>query len=288
MTYKEYIIQIETNGSLLEDSDIFDLLIAIMGDLDFESFSVENGSISGYIQKDKADDNKLKEVFLSFPVENVTFRYTVKDLDDINWNEEWEKNYFAPQVFSCGRCVIRAPFHRPFPDAEIELLISPKMAFGTGNHQTTSLMIDYIMSVDMKGKSVLDMGCGTGILGLLAMKMGAESLVAVDIDKWAYENVKEHAEINGVNVKEVILGDASSIKGKGMFDLVFANITRNILIEDMDKYVSEMNENSTLVLSGFYENDIPLLVSKAESIGLAHVNTSIKDNWALLELRKIK
>lgn len=288
MIYKEYSFSIEKNTSALQNSEIFDLLMSVLGDCEFESFSSDDDILNAYIQKDKACDSSLDMALKAFPLDGVVFAYSSKDMEDVNWNEEWEKNYFSPQVFSSGRCVVRAPFHEPFPNAEIELLISPKMAFGTGNHQTTSLMIDYLMNTDVKDKTVLDMGCGTGILGLLAMKLGAKSLVSVDIDKWAYENVIEHAQLNDVNIKEIIHGDASSINGKGKFDIVLANITRNILLDDMDKYVSEMSGSSKLVLSGFYDHDVDTIVERGKSLSLTHCNTYIRDNWALVEMIKFK
>lgn len=286
MKYKEFKISVETNHSPLDIADIFDILSSILGDCDFESFSIEENILKAYAQESRIDITNIKSIFDNFPIDGIQFKYTSEDMEDINWNEEWEKHYFSPQIFADGKCVVRAPFHPSFPDAEIELLISPKMAFGTGNHQTTSLIIDYLMKADLKNKKVLDMGCGTGILGLLAMKLGAESLVSVDIDKWAYDNVKEHSVLNNVDIKDIIHGDAMSIIGMGPFDLILANITRNVLIADMEKYILEMSNHSSLVMSGFYQDDIKIIVNKGESLGLTLYNTMIKDNWALVEMIK--
>ena len=166
----------------------------------------------------------------------------------------------------------------------MEIIISPKMAFGTGNHETTSLICSWLLGHDLGGLRVLDMGCGTGILGIIALRRGASSLTAIDIDPWAYENVHENATLNAVSVDEIICGDASALEGKAPYDLILANITRNILLEDMPRYVAVMHSGSRLHLSGFYEEDMPLLVDRGAELGLEFVSSTTRHRWALVEL----
>ena len=158
------------------------------------------------------------------------------------------------------------------------------MAFGTGNHETTSLICSWLLGHDLRGLRALDMGCGTGILGIIALKRGAGSLTAIDIDPWAYENVQENASLNNVSIDEIICGDASTLEGKAPYDLILANITRNILLEDMPRYTAVMRSGSRLLLSGFYEEDIPLLVARGEELGLQFVANMVHNRWSLVEL----
>ena len=210
----------------------------------------------------------------------------MEDVPDVNWNEEWEKHYFQPIMIGDKLCQIRAPFHTPDPEAQTEIIISPKMAFGTGNHETTALMMGYIIGHSMKGLRVLDMGCGTGILGILALKQGAECLTAIDIDEWAYLNVLENAQLNGVHIEEAMQGDASSLAGKKPYDLILANITRNILLADMPAYVSVLKNGGHLILSGFYEEDVEVLTDRAKELGLSALGYEVRNRWTRLELVK--
>ena len=167
----------------------------------------------------------------------------------------------------------------------MEIIINPKMAFGTGNHETTSLVGEWILSHSVEGRRVLDMGCGTGILGLIALKRGARHLTAIDIDPWAYANVQENAPLSSLSIDEIICGDASALEGKAGYDLILANITRNILLEDMPRYRAVMLPGASLVLSGFYEEDIPLLRARGEELGLTFVMSEVRHRWSLVELR---
>lgn len=284
MGYNKYIFSITKNESNLDASIIFDMLSASLLDAGFDSFQDYDDRLEAYIAEELEVDTKA--VLESFPIQGLSFEVQKEKMPDINWNEEWEKNYFSPQLFASSRVIVRAPFHQSFPDADIEILISPKMAFGTGNHQTTSLIIEYLLSAELKDKSVLDMGAGTGILGILAKKLGAKSIVSIDIDKWSYENILENSTLNEVEISEVIHGDANSLIGKKPFDIILANITRNILLEDMHRYVEVMSTNSRLILSGFYENDIDILLKRGEELRLSFLSKANKDNWALLELIK--
>jgi len=166
----------------------------------------------------------------------------------------------------------------------LEIIINPKMAFGTGNHETTSLVGEWILSHDVSGQRVLDMGCGTGILGLIALKRGARHLTAIDIDPWAYANVQENAALSGVTIDEMLCGDAALLEGREGYDLILANITRNILLEDMPRYREVMRPGARLILSGFYEEDIPLLRARGEELGLTFVSSEVRQRWSRVEL----
>lgn len=287
MIYYKYTFQITSNNTSLEKENIFDILSSISATYGFDSFFNNENSLEAFISEKEATELDIKDLLNQFPIQGVSFSYSCEQEKDVNWNEEWEKNYFSPISFADGKCVVRAPFHDSNNNAEIEILISPKMAFGTGNHQTTSLIIDYLMSHDIHGLRVLDMGCGTGILGILSAKRGASHITAIDIDKWAYDNVQENAKLNNIHINEIILSDASCLKYKQPFDLILSNITRNILLQDMDKYVEVLSPEGTIILSGFYTEDVKMIKDKAEKLGLKMMSYSTKDNWALVEVKKI-
>lgn len=270
--------------SSLSDEDLSDWLISELGTIGFESFEQSEGAIKAFIPEQDYNEEGTRELLSSFPLEGFSYEYTTELLPEVNWNEEWEKNYFQPILLGEGQCLIRAPFHEPQPELPLEIIISPKMAFGTGNHETTSLICSWLLGHDLRGLRVLDMGCGTGILGIIALKRGAGSLTAIDIDPWAYENVQEDASLNNVSIDEIICGDASTLEGKAPYDLVLANIARNILLEDMPRYTAVMHSGSRLLLSGFYEEDIPLLVARGEELGLQFVANMVHNRWSLVEL----
>lgn len=288
MQYVVYRFALQAEGSAgegLAHEDLSDILSDSLVTLGFDSFEYERGGLKAYIPLELTDEASLEAMLANFPLEGVTFDYEKEILPEVNWNEEWEKNYFQPISLNDGACVIRAPFHTPAKEAEMELIISPKMAFGTGNHETTSLVIAYLMEQDLRGKSVLDMGCGTGILGILALKRGASHLSAIDIDEWAYQNVQENASLNGVHIDEVICSDARALEAKtGEYDLILANITRNILLEDMPAYARCLRPGGRLILSGFYLEDIDLLSQRAETLGLHLCSKRERNRWAMLEL----
>lgn len=274
----------------LTNEVIFDLLAEVLVPCGFDSFVAQPTALEAYIPTDKIDILLLIQCLKQFPLPNVHFEVTNNEEPDINWNEEWEKNYFQPLSFADGRCVIRAPFHPASPDAQIELIIAPKMAFGTGNHDTTSLIIEYLLANPPIGKRVLDMGCGTGILGLIALKQGAAALTAVDIDEWAYNNVMENTALNQLTAKTptICCGDASVLDAMGQFDLILANITRNVLLADMKHYALHLVPQGILVLSGFYQHDIAQLLDEANAQGLAEVTRATTDKeWSMLVVRKV-
>ncbi len=201
-----------------------------------------------------------------------------------NWNEIWEKNYFEPLVIS-NKCLIRAPFHKDYPQCEYEIIIEPNMAFGTGNHETTSMMVEVILGLDLEGKSVLDMGCGTGILSIMASLKGAKNITAIDIDEWSFNGTTENAELNNIQNIEPLLGDASSLGNKS-FDVIFANIHKNVLINDIPSYNSVLNTGGTLIMSGFYKEDMADIKAKAESMGLEDAGFKTKNNWVAYSFLK--
>lgn len=289
MRYTKYIWQLRVLPDELAPETVWDLLAAQLAEVGFESFETGENALFAYIPTEVIDSAAIAHAVSDFPIDGVAFAHQTEEVAEVNWNEEWERNYFQPIIIGEGLCAIRAPFHPPHPEVQTEIIISPKMAFGTGNHETTALVISYLLECGTKlsGLSVLDMGCGTGILGILALKQGAKTLTAIDIDEWAYQNVLENAALNGVSIPDALQGDAASLVGRGPYDLILANITRNILLEDMPAYVSAMADGATLVLSGFYEEDAPLLVARGRELGLSLIDQRSRNRWALLVLGKV-
>ena len=264
---------------------ITDVLSGLTADIGFESFvECENG-MKAYIQQSQFDEAALKQVVEDFPIPDASISYSITEPEDKNWNEEWEKNFFQPIVID-NRCVIHSTFHKDYPKAEYDIVINPQMAFGTGHHETTSLIIGELLDSDLQGKSLLDMGCGTSILAILARMRGASPCTAIDIDEWCVRNSLENIELNGVDNIAVSQGDASSLKSKGPFDMVIANINRNILLADMKHYIARMNPGAELLMSGFYIDDIPVIREEAERNGLHFVHHREKNRWAAVKFRK--
>ena len=259
-----------------------DVVSALAGDIGFESFVECEGGIQAYIQQALFNKEVLDEMISEFPIPNAKVEYTVKEAEDKDWNEEWEKNFFQPIIIG-DRCVIHSTFHRDIPQAEYDIVINPQMAFGTGHHETTSLIIGELLDNDLQGKSLLDMGCGTSILAILARMRGAAPCTAVDIDEWCVRNSLENIKLNGVDRISVFQGDASLLKDQGPFDVIIANINRNILLNDMKRYVSCMHPGSELYMSGFYVDDIPVIQAEAEHNGLRFVHHKEKNRWAAVK-----
>lgn len=259
-----------------------DVVSALAGDIGFESFVECEGGIQAYIQQALFNKEVLDEMISEFPIPNAKVEYTVKEAEDKNWNEEWEKNFFQPIIIG-DRCVIHSTFHHDIPQADYDIVINPQMAFGTGHHETTSLIIGELLDNNLQGKSLLDMGCGTSILAILARMRGAAPCTAIDIDEWCVRNSLENIELNGVDRISVFQGDASALEGKGPFDVVIANINRNILLNDMKQYVRCMRSGSELYMSGFYVDDIPVIQAEAERNGLRFVHHREKNRWAAVK-----
>lgn len=288
MQYTRYTISIASKPKELERDDLFDLIAAQLAEEGFDSFEQQDDLLLAYVPSDVLNcgfELRLEEA-LGF--EGLSLDYYGEEMPEVNWNEEWEKNYFQPIIIGDKLCQIRAPFHEADTSVKTEVIINPKMAFGTGNHETTALMMNYILEHRMQGKRVLDMGCGTGILGILALKEGAKSLTAIDIDEWAYLNVRENATLNDVEIELSLQGDASTLQGLEAYDVIFANITRNILLSDMPAYSEVLHPGGSLVLSGFYEEDIPTLLARAEELGLVFASSEVRNKWARLEVTKQK
>jgi ribosomal protein L11 methyltransferase len=255
-----------------------EILVAELGELPFESFIDSDSGIVAYIQKQFWTENILDDLhILSSPEFQVS--YTIEEIDQVNWNEEWEKNFEAIDVD--GICHVRAPFH-PKTGAKFDIVIEPKMSFGTGHHETTHMMIQHLLETNVEEKKTLDMGCGTAILAILAEMKGAQPIDAIDIDNWCYLNSIENAERNNCSQITVYEGDAELLKGK-KYDLIIANINRNILLNDMQSYVDCLNKEGILLLSGFYNEDIPFIDASCTEKGLTYVKKFERNNWVSLK-----
>ena len=262
-----------------------DVLAALLAEVGFESFVPEEGGMSAYVPQALHNEESIAAVVAEFPIEGFTITYESEFIEGEDWNAQWEKNYFQPIVLG-EDCVIHSTFHTDVPKARYDILIDPKMAFGTGYHQTTCHMLRAILASDMKGKSVLDMGCGTALLAILARKHGATDVVAIDIDEFAYENAKENIVLNGTPDIEVRLGGAEAIKESDCFDFVIANINRNILLMDMVNYVRCMHSGSQIFISGFYTEDMEVLKEEASRHGLRYLDYAENDRWAMMRFVK--
>ncbi len=258
-----------------------DILIAELADVGFESFEETTDGLKAWVQKEEFNEEAFKHIFLFHDAE-YAIGYTLEPIADKNWNEEWESN-FSPIELN-DKAVIKAIFHNTKP-YEYEFLISPKMAFGTGHHETTWLMANALFNLDLKGKKVLDMGCGTGILAVIAQKLGAINLVAIDIEEPAIENTHEHIALNKASDIEVRLGGAEQLKDE-KFDVILANINRNVLSRDMGHYEKVLNSNGLILFSGFFTTDVEIINAVATKLGLISVSETSKNNWAQLTFRK--
>ena len=255
-----------------------EILIAELGEKPFESFIETDLGIVAYIQKDLWSEDVLNDIYILTSPE-FTISYKIEEIDQVNWNEEWEKNFEPIDVD--GKCHVRAPFH-PKTDAEFDIVIEPKMSFGTGHHETTHMMIQHLLEIDVAGMKTLDMGCGTAILAILAEMKGAQPIDAIDIDNWCYLNSIENAERNNCHEITVYEGDAALLNDKH-YDLIIATINRNILLNDMQAYVDCLNKGGILLLSGFYNEDIPFIDACCAEKGLTYVKKFERNNWVSLK-----
>ncbi len=255
-----------------------EILIAELGEKPFESFIETDSGIIAYIQKDLWEETVLDDLYILESPE-FTISYHIEEIDQVNWNEEWEKNFEPIDVD--GKCHVRAPFH-PKTNAEFDIVIEPKMSFGTGHHETTHMMIQHLLQMDVTGMKTLDMGCGTAILAILAEMKGATPIDAIDIDNWCYLNSVENAQRNNCHAISVYEGDAALLEGK-KYDLIIANINRNILLHDMQQYADCLNKNGILLLSGFYNEDIPFIDASCTEKGLKFVTKLERNNWVSLK-----
>ncbi len=275
---------IEVNFVCVPNSEIItDVLSGQLSDIEFESFIRSDIGLLAYIPELRFSIGKIDNLIRNFLLD-AKIDYSFKVIEDKNWNEEWEKNYFQPIVFE-NNCIIHSSFQRPDGDYDYRILIDPKMAFGTGHHQTTGLILKEIVSMDLQDKSVLDMGCGTAVLAVLASMRGANPIIAIDIDEWAYRNALENIQMNNISNIKVLLGGAELL-GSETFDVIFANINRNILLQDIPCYTKVLNRGGKLIMSGFYEEDIPVIRERCEKNGLKYSYFSEMDNWVAIVCEK--
>ena len=277
---------IEVNITLGQNDPFRDLLVDALGNEGpYDSFVETPSGLKAYVQESLFDEDWLKEQLADIE-ELTSCSYTFENLPDKNWNEEWEKQHKPVLVEAANgkRVWVRAPFHEHRSDVDYEIEIEPKMSFGTAHHQTTYMMLSYLTELELAGQRVLDMGCGTAVLAILAKIRGADYVEAIDIDEWAYNNAIENAQRNGVALN-VRIGDASLLTDQ-QFDLIIANINRNILLNDMAAYAKVLAQGGTLLLSGFYESDVPVLQQHAEALGLQLQQQKVRQSWAALRLLK--
>lgn len=270
-----------------------EITAAIAGECGYETFLDTDNGVDGYVQVDFYDEPAIREALAEFPMDDVTVTFDTEEVEDKDWNETWEQEEgFAP-IYIDDRLVIYDVLHPEGHDSgtedgnaqsPIKIGIHARNAFGTGTHETTQMIVDMLLDMDLKGKRVLDCGCGTGILAITALKCGAADAVAYDIDEWSADNARHNAEINGVADRiEVFEGNAHVLSHiSGVFDVVLANINRNILLNDMSAFKEVMAHGGTLILSGFYEEDVPLLEEKAESLGLSLKEKKEEGEWRML------
>lgn len=308
MKYYQYTFSARYDSSLIEAETVSDVLSALLAEIGFESFvhsrdlsmekvadptnpeaatfvyTTEEDEYSAYIQQSLLDEDALTTLIEDFPLPGVEISYSQSEPEDRDWNAEWEQHYFQPICVEAGQhsCSIASTFHKDVPAAEYEIRIDPRMSFGTGHHQTTSQIISRLLEMDCTGMEVLDMGCGTSILAILARMRGARHCWAIDIDEWCVDNSRDNIALNHLDQIDVILGSAESLKDLPKFNLIIANINRNILLQDMATYAAAMLPGAQLVMSGFYTEDVAVLQEKAESLGLHLCDQRSRDNWACI------
>ena len=267
-------------------ADASDVLAAMAGEAGFETFEETETGLKGYVQQNLFDVSVLKTALEDFPFEDTTISYDIREAEDRDWNEQWEQEGFEPIVIS-DNLIIHDGRHLPDSTPDIAIEIDAKLAFGTGTHETTRMICSTLLELQPKGR-VLDCGTGTGILSICALKLGAQEAIGYDIDEWSVDNARHNAVINQIDNRFTsLLGDASILnKVEGTFDLVMANINRNILLNDMPQFVSKMNAGATLILSGFYTDDCQILIEKAQTLGLSLQQQKEDQQWACLVLKR--
>lgn len=263
--------------------EITDLLAAFLADTGYESFVPDEHGLTAYVINDNYNAETVAGILADFPI-TADFSTTCNIVEGKDWNEEWEKHYFKPIVIA-GKCAIHSSFHTDVPEAEYDIVIDPKMAFGTGHHSTTNLMVSYLLDLELKGKSVIDMGTGTAILAILASMRGAAQVFGIEIDHGAWENAIDNVRLNDAKA-DIIEGDSTALKHLEKADIFIANINRNIITGDMEAYASRLRIGGTMLLSGFYEEDIPIVADSAAKYGLVLEEIRTDKNWAAIRLRK--
>lgn len=263
------------------DQQVIEILIAELGEFGFESFQETEKGLFAYIPVNQFEEQKIEE--LPVQLADNMIEYSYQTIESKNWNEEWEKDY--PPVIIENKCIIKAPFHKNLPEATYVITIEPKMSFGTGHHETTLLMVQMMLHFDFTNKTVLDIGCGTGVLAILASKAGAKSVFAADIDTWAYENTVDNIDENKCENIETFMG-GMDVLPEIKFDVILANINRNILIENMNKYAISLKSGGEIFFSGIYKRDTEMLVNAGKGYNLALQQYMEKNNWVALRCSK--
>jgi len=271
MDYIELTCRVDTKNP----ETAFEILIAQLNEIGYESYDQEEEKLKAYILEKFFDIDAVRSLQVN-TLTDCTIHYSWQVIKTENWNQVWEKS-FKPIVVD-NECVIRAPFHTGTPTLKYEIIIEPKMSFGTGHHETTYLMLKTMLKLDFKDNTVLDMGCGTGVLAILAKLKGAKTVTAIDIDEWAYKNTLENIEKNNCTDIQVFQGDASLLKNQN-FDIIIANINRNILMSDISVYARGLNSNGMLLLSGLYDSDLQMIKDEAENHQLIYHSHKEKHNW---------
>lgn len=276
-----------------DSQDVRDIIAALAAEVGFDSFTDEPDGLVGYCQEDLFNKETLTEVIQSLPIPDVKVSFEAAKAEDKNWNEEWEKAGFDPIIID-DRCAIicknmEEDATATYPQLEkipMKITIDAQQAFGTGTHETTQMIVSLLLNQDLKEKRVLDCGCGTGILGIVAAKCGAKEVVSYDIDEWSVRNAEHNAELNGVEL-DVLEGDRRVLSHvSGVFDIILANINRNIILEDIDEFVSVMTTESKIILSGFYEQDAEAIIQKANELGLKENQRLLNHDWCCLLLER--
>ena len=269
--------------------DACDILAALTADAGFESFEETQHGIRGYVQQPLLDRQALEDIVNNFPIMGTNIIYTINKAEDKDWNEQWEQEGFEPIIVGNNRLAIHDGRHLPSQPADISVEIDARLAFGTGTHETTQMICEWMLDMPMKDLRVMDAGCGTGILGIVALKLKANHVTAYDIDEWSSDNTCHNAVVNRVDSKlSVYCGDASLLDSKTAdYDLVLANINRNILLNDMPRFCQIMKQDAKLILSGFYTEDIPLLEARGKELGLILTGAKNRDKWASIIMQRV-
>lgn len=279
--YDYIALRVEANPC---DETITDLLAAYLAESDYETFEPDESGLTAYIRKDKYDKDFVEEIIKEFPID-TRLSFTTKQIEGEDWNKEWEQNYFKP-IRIGDSLVIRSSFHDAFPDIPLEIIIDPKMAFGTGHHSTTSGMSRMLLEEDLKGKSVIDMGTGTGILSILAKKLGAGDITGIDIDEFAIENARENGSLNNVDIKWLV-GDDKALDNLVPVDIFLANINLNVIRDNLKKYVEKLKRGGRIFLSGFLETDREAILKETEKYGLTLIKELNQDKWMTMVFEKV-
>ena len=266
------------------DATSTDVLAAMLCDVEFESFVPDESGLTAYVKRELYNEAAIADIVTSFPLQ-VQINWRAEVIEGQDWNSEWEKNYFQPIVVG-DKCVIHSSFHTDIPKVEYDIVIDPKMAFGTGHHATTSLIIRQLLEMSLDGLSVMDMGTGTGILAILSAMRGAEKVSAIEIDEFAYVNAVDNVKINGEPQINVMLGDASLLANEEPVDVFIANINRNIITADIAEYAKTLKSGGIMLLSGFYEEDVDVIMSQARLHSLDYQSHTVQDRWTCLRLVK--